>query len=477
MGPYGVMMGIILVLTPITCWLFTIKCKEVRTPLKDAIKIIIEKKYYLHILGYAVIIKWKALTDNLNEPLKIRTGNWTDFVYAIEGNTTLWIQQIFENAWLTEFLNFHYLFIYLFLIYITTVYFAYVGERDLTDKVTLNYLLIYAIAVPYYLFFNVEVTSSWIPGMDALLYHDSWYVHFYSTHDPLDNAVPSLHVAIPFGILYLNWLHCKQNGIALKEWKHYRYHMFILVNTILFIFTIAYLGIHWLVDIPLGIAVGAIGALFIHHIQPRLRNDFGSTFKGVDKNKFSKHVLVEGAIALLMLVLIIGATNYQENNIDERVSFRLGGEDTTFEIFNPLESGQSMTSTITNLDDSKTLQYAIIDVEDSMDYMGSGEINWEKITNDYTIISVGANNNSLEEITQKDTWYLLVMHNPASDVDDVLEVRVVNDYGDDKYLDSILLSIPSLWITGFVVFRIYRLKKSNRELYDSTPSHAWGESE
>ena len=136
-----------------------------------------------------------------------------------------------------------------------------------------------------------------------------------------------------------------------------------------------------------------------------------------------------------------------------------------------------MTSTITNLDDSKTLQYAIIDVEDSMDYMGSGEINWEKITNDYTIISVGANNNSLEEITQKDTWYLLVMHNPASDVDDVLEVRVVNDYGDDKYLDSILLSIPSLWITGFVVFRIYRLKKSNRELYDSTPSHAWGESE
>ena len=66
MGPYGVMMGIILVLTPVTCWLFTLGCKEVRTPLKDAFRIIIEKKYYLHILGYAVIIKWKALTDNLN---------------------------------------------------------------------------------------------------------------------------------------------------------------------------------------------------------------------------------------------------------------------------------------------------------------------------------------------------------------------------------------------------------------------------
>ena len=98
-------------------------------------------------------------------------------------------------------MNFHYLFIYLFLIYITTVYFAYVGERDMTDKVTLNYLLIYALAVPYYLFLNVEVTSSWIPGMKALLYHDGWYTVFYATHDPLDNAVPSLHVAIPFGII------------------------------------------------------------------------------------------------------------------------------------------------------------------------------------------------------------------------------------------------------------------------------------
>ena len=61
-------------------------------------------------------------------------------------------------------------------------------DRDMTDKVTLNYLLIYALAVPYYLFFNVEVTSSWIPGMESLLYHEGWYSVFYATHDPLDNA-------------------------------------------------------------------------------------------------------------------------------------------------------------------------------------------------------------------------------------------------------------------------------------------------
>ena len=39
-----------------------------------------------------------------------------------------------------------------------------------------NYFVVYVLAVPLYLFFNVEVTSSFIPGMDALLYHDSWYL-------------------------------------------------------------------------------------------------------------------------------------------------------------------------------------------------------------------------------------------------------------------------------------------------------------
>ena len=46
-----------------------------------------------------------------------------------------------------------------------------------------------------------------------------------------------------------------------------------------------YLGIHWFIDIPLGLLIGGVGALFIHHLQPRLRNDYGSFFKGFNKLK------------------------------------------------------------------------------------------------------------------------------------------------------------------------------------------------
>ena len=129
-----------------------------------------DKRYYIHAFGYITIYVWKKVTDGLNEPIKTSTGHYTDCVHAFEGEWVLSIQNAFENAMLTDFLNFHYLYVFIMIIYVTTIYYMYTGEKDLTDKVTLNYLLIYAIAVPYYMFFNVEVTSSYIPGMEALLY-------------------------------------------------------------------------------------------------------------------------------------------------------------------------------------------------------------------------------------------------------------------------------------------------------------------
>lgn len=345
----------------------------------------------------------------------------------------------------------------------------------MTDKVTLNYLLIYALAVPYYLFFNVEVTSSWIPGMEALLYHDGWYTVFYATHDPLDNAVPSLHVAIPFGIILLNWLHCKEKNIKMREWTHWPYHLFIVINTILFVFTIAYLGIHWLVDIPLGMIVGGIGALFIHHLQPRMRNDHGPMFKGVTKKKVVNHTFWEGAATLVILFLVLSAVSYQENNIDDRVSMRLGGGDSTYEILTPLSFEDEVTTSITNLDDSLTLQFTIIWVEESVSAMDQGVINWSELEKNQTIYEVGPGDTLDVKVTEPKLWHLVILHNGADKTDDVLEVRIINDYGDDEMWKAIALSIPSMWMTGFVIHRLKRLKQAGRSFIDSTPSHLWEE--
>lgn len=448
-----------------------------RVPWRQWAQTFHDKRYYLHALGYIVIIKWKQITDTINEPIKIKTGHWTELVYSIEGDFTKWIQDAFQNDALTDFLNFHYLFVYLFLIYVTTVYFAFTDDRDMTDKVALNYLLIYALAVPYYLFFNVEVTSSWIPNMDALLYHDGWYSSFYALHDPLDNAVPSLHVAIPFGILYLNYLHVKEKGIKITEWRHWPYHLFVAINTLLFVFTILYLGIHWFVDIPLGIIIGAIGALFIHHLQPRLRNDFGPMFKGVTRKKVWRHVFAEGVAALLLLTVILMSVNIQSETADSRISYQLGADDSTFEIIQEFNPGSSVSSNLTNLHESITLEVIVIIVEMSEPAMEDGSIDWEimKTLGDYH--TVEPQSTLMLEIDSPNNYHLIIMHNPGnsngSSENEVVQVRIINDYHEDIMWKAVLLSLPSLWITGFVIHRLYRLKKYKRSLIDSTPSHLW----
>ena len=477
MEPYSIMLLLIVVLTPIICWLFSLHRPEMRIPWREWSRTFHDKRYYLHALGYIVIIKWKEVTDKINEPIKIQTGHWTELVYAIEGDFTKWIQDAFRNDLLTEILNFHYLFIYLFLIYVTTVYFAFTGDRDMTDKVALNYLLIYALAVPYYLFFNVEVTSSWIPNMDALLYHDGWYSSFYALHDPMDNAVPSLHVAIPFGILYLNYLHVKEKGMKMSEWRHWPYHLFVAINTLLFIFTILYLGIHWFVDIPLGIIIGGIGALFIHHLQPRLRNDFGPMFKGVTRKKVWRHVFAEGVAALILLTVILMSVNIQSEITDSRISYQLGADDSTFEIIQEFEPGTTVSSNLTNLHESITLEVVVIIVEMSEPAMENGFIDWNimKTLGDYH--TVEAQSTLMLEIDSPNNYHLIIMHNPGhtngSTDNEVVQVRIINDYHEDIMWKAVLLSLPSLWITGFVVHRLYRLKKYKRSLIDSTPSHLW----
>ena len=87
-------------------------------------------------------------------------------------------------------------------------------------------------------------------------------------------------------------------------------------------------------------------------------------------------------------------------------------------------------------------------------------------------LQVAPNGTAHLEVDQAKMWHLLVMRNPAES-GDALEVRIVNDYHQDVLGNAFMLSIPSLWITGFVVHRFWRLKQSGMPLTSSLPSHLW----
>ena len=245
----------------------------------------------------------------------------------------------------------------------------------------------------------------------------------------------------------------------------------------MFIFTILYLGIHWFVDIPLGILIGSIGALFIHHLQPRLRNDYGPVFKGISREKVRRHILVEGVVMLILLTGMMMAVNYQEETIEDRVSFQLGEDDSTFEIIQKFDPGMMVQSNISNLNSVGQLEVVVVMVETSVPAMETGAIDWEVMQTLGEHYTVAPQTTLSLNITSPKIYHFIVMHyEDAPEDESVMQVRIINDYGEDKMGEAMFLSLPSLWMTGFVVYRLYRLKKEGRSWIDSTPSYVWASS-
>ena len=117
-------------------------------------------------------------------------------------------------------------------------------------------------------------------------------------------------------------------------------------------------------------------------------------------------------------------------------------------------------------------------VETSVPAMETGQIDWSVMKTLGDHYTVAPQTTLSLNITSPKIYHFIVMHHgEASEDEPVMKVRILNDYGDDKMGEAMFLSLPSLWMTGFVVYRLYRLKKEGRSWIDSTPSYVWASSE
>jgi len=213
------------------------------------------RRYWLHLVLVLLIYNAKDFLDEVDRILMANTDgmlNMTPWIYTLEGDMVLWVQQTFQADWLTAFMTHFYVVGFMVICYVSIFYFAYFDDRYMADRISLTIVWVYTLAIPFYLFFNVHVTGNYIPEMKTLAYNYSPEINdWFSRIDPFTNGMPSLHIAFPFAV----WL-CLHRFDTDERWKTYR--RIVLAFTLLTAFCIIYLGIHWFTDIIGGMIVAAV---------------------------------------------------------------------------------------------------------------------------------------------------------------------------------------------------------------------------
>ena len=452
-GPYGTIMAFILASTIPLRDLLTRDEPEERLRLSDLPQEIRSKGYKWHISLYLAMYLYKAVIDHHNEPLKSRVGGYTHWVHQLEGNFTLWAQEAFRNDLLTEVLSFHYLFVYLFIIWFVPIYFILVKDHVMADKAALNYLVVYVLAVPLYLFFNVEVTSSFIPGMDALLYHDSWYIEFITNNDPLDNGIPSLHFGLPLGLLIINRLHCREMGIPIREWRHRELDLFIIINLGIYLFSIQYLGIHWITDTIPGIVLAFICAYFCHHWQPLLRDRPAKGWSSIMPSRRGMALAVAMSLACTSAIALVAIDG--PGSEDDVANFRLGPGDVAIDTIEVHSLNHPVTVEIRNVGEFGA-SCVILERAHVVSDFEKGQFSDGFDFNDLLqypyyhfvpLISGESWRGEVETPSIFDTS-LVICHSPGG----TSELRISMDYVDDELIfTGILASLPAFIIAGLVI--------------------------
>jgi hypothetical protein len=410
---------------------------------------------------------YKAVIDYHNEPMKDKVGGFTHWIYSIEGDWTNNIQEYFLNDTLTNLLSGHYLFMYLFMIWYSPIYYILCRDEIMADKAALNYFIIYVLSVPLYLFFNVEVTSTYIADMDALLYHDSFTLFFFIDNDPMDNAIPSLHVGLPISLLIINRLHCRKSGINFNDWRHKEFDRFVSINVIIYLFSIQYLGIHWFIDIIPGIFLAIITSSFVHSVQPiiRARNENGYSSLLPNRNQLVASLITVIICSTWLLAGVVDGPGTDENEANMRV----GIGDVNLDTIEVHSLWDPVFVDVSNVG-GNNLDILLIQRKYVQPHVEKGIFNWDSFEDSGQFIFLPSNESIELEVnptTLFDVYVILVRISESIDLDsDALgEVRISSHYVDDKLLwTGLLVSLPAFIITGIVLEGAINLRRNQSKL-------------
>jgi len=170
--------------------------------------------------------------------------DFTAAIKSIENGAVYWFSQHWTPM-LLYFFVFIYIGLYPFLLWFSLLYFLITDEKKAMRTFAYCLIGIYAIALPFYLFFPITNVYTYYGLTSALDLAIPTVEQFFYTTTTNNNCFPSLHVAI--SILITKTASYTRN----KRLIYLTYFCAIGV-----ICAVIYLAIHWITDVLAGLLLG-----------------------------------------------------------------------------------------------------------------------------------------------------------------------------------------------------------------------------
>ena len=210
------------------------------------------KKYLPYLLIIFGIVALHLFEVNvLDSPVT----KWVGYDYAnnirnFEGDTIYWFSQHWTTV-LVYFFVIMYIAVYPFTLWFSLLYFLMTDNKKSIKTLAYGLLLIYIVALPFYLFMPITNVYTYYHINSALENVIPSVENFFYSTTTQNNCLPSLHTVMTILIAYTVSL------TGNKKLTYFAY--FTMVSVII---SVIYLSIHWITDVVSG-ALLAVGVILI----------------------------------------------------------------------------------------------------------------------------------------------------------------------------------------------------------------------